>query len=60
MKDHTFVPSALEIKCSASLQAQIEEELKRDDTNTKSIAGLLKDEEKNNTQQEKNQEEKGV
>lgn len=60
MKNYPFVPSTLEVKCSASLQAQIEEELKLEDINTKSIAGLLKDEEKNNIQQENNQEEKGV
>lgn len=60
MKNHSFVPSTLEVKCSASLQAQIEEELKLEDINTKSIASLIKDEEKNQTKQEKNPEEKGV
>jgi hypothetical protein len=60
MKNHSFVPSTLQVKCSASLQAQIEEELKLEDINTKNIASLLKDEEKNNIEQEKNHEEKGV
>lgn len=52
MKDHTFVPSILEAKASASLEEQIKNELQKEYTNNKSIASLLQDEEKNKETQE--------
>jgi hypothetical protein len=57
MKDPIFVPSTLNIKCSASLQAEIEDELKLENINHKNIANLLKDEEENKQSTQKDQKE---
>lgn len=56
MKDHTFVPSVLSTKASEELEAAVAKELQQPNINTKSIASLLQDEEKNNTPQEKTEE----